>query len=193
MTVRRKPILASVGLCLAMLSSCNPFDPSLTYRADGWCLRHSGEGNMTLFPHPTRPRGVPDFLVPADFALAQAGERKGERWLIATCYLEEHRGRIGCRRVSQENGLDLLVGERLSNCRANKRVYNKYVPTSPTNETRTVYVRCSKNAANCRLAYMLDEEWSASVALPVTDLDRWDEAVRVTRDYYHEYITDCGI
>lgn len=194
--MRRRRALVPLGLSLAILTGCNPFDSSYTYSVDGWCLRHSGE-DLELFD----TAAFPKFLVPANFEQTRRGY-EGKRALITTFHKgsslattapERHLGRMGCELNPQPTGLSLLVGEQLPNCTANPRRDRQFVPTNPGPNERTVYVQCSaREMPNCQLAYILGHGWAASIIMPTRDLDRWDEAVRVTREYFHTYITDCG-
>lgn len=180
-------------------------DTSFVYQSDDWCLKHSGE-NLEFFPVPNRPRGVPEFRAQSEFPLSTKSASEGETGLIisftgnpsySTISPETHRGRKGCIRVVQENGLSQLTGEGLTNCsvRESRDWHDDWFePTETFSTLQGVFIRCGRNVAirNCQMTGLLPNGWEAQITLPIAYLDAWQSAARTAHLYFDTYLTDCG-
>lgn len=196
-------ILILFGLAIAIPT----FDRSREFRIDGWCLRHSGE-DLEFWPHPNRPRGIPDFRVPSHFPLPAINRDPGETGLIVSytkrptySRRSEHvgggPGRAGCERLPPVDGLSRLTGEGLPNCsvRESREWHSdRFEPAEPFDVLEGVFVRCSRSesARSCHLTGLLANGWEATVVLPMSHRHEWQYTARAARDYFETYLSDCG-
>ncbi|WP_300018841.1 hypothetical protein [uncultured Roseobacter sp.] len=175
------------------------------FRIDGWCLRHSGE-DLEFYPIPDRPRGISDFRASSDLPLPRKSAGPDDTGLIvsytpnatySTREADKHRGRMGCNRVPQDNGLSLLTGENLPNCsvRESRDTHKKWFEPSENFETLDgVSIRCGRDlwSVNCHMTGLLLNGWETQITLPKTHLAEWQVAARTARSYFETYLSDCG-
>ena len=180
--------------------------PYVYHSADGWCLSHTGE-SLEFFPNPSRPRGDPEFRIPSNIPLPNLSAEPGQTGLIvgftpnptfSTRNVAAHRGRNGCEREPQANGLSRLRGEGLTNCsvRESRDWQNDWFePTEPFDVMDGVFLRCGRGAAivNCHMTGLLKNDWEAQITLPKTHLANWRDAAWTATDYFETYLTDCGV